>query len=51
MFNLDKLQLQVNEVKYLGIIVTPEGTKPDLSKVKAIVEMDPPNDKAGSGAC
>ena len=36
-----------NEVKYLGTIVTPEGTKPDPSKVKAIVEMDPPKDKAG----
>ena len=47
MFNLDKLQLRVNEVKYLGTIVTPEGTKPDPSKVKAIVEMNPPNDKAG----
>ena len=46
-FNMDKLQLRVNEVKYLGTIVTPEGTKPDPSKVKAIVEMDPPKDKAG----
>ena len=45
-FNLDKRQLHVNEVKYLGTIVTP-GTKPDPSKVKAIVEMDPPNGKAG----
>ena len=26
-FNLNKLQLRVNEVKYLGIIVTPDGTK------------------------
>ena len=46
-FNLEKLQLRVNEVKYLGTIVTPEGTKPDPSKVKAIVEMAPPQDKAG----
>jgi len=46
-FNLDKLQLRVSEVKYLGTIVTPEGTKPDPSKVKAIVEMMPPTDKAG----
>ena len=28
-FNLNKLQLRVREVKYLGTIVTPEGTKPD----------------------
>ena len=47
LFNLEKLQLRVNEVKYLGTIVTPEGTKPDPSKVKAIVEMAPPQDKAG----
>ena len=46
-FNLEKLQLRVNKVKYLGTIVTPDGTKPDPSKVKAIVEMDPPQDKAG----
>ena len=48
-FNLEKLQLRVNNVKYLGTIVTPNGTqsKPDPSKVKAIVEMDPPQDKAG----
>ena len=46
-FNLHKLQLRVNEAKYLGTIVTPEGTKPDPSKVKAIVEMTPPADKAG----
>ena len=38
-FNLNKLQLRVNEVKYLGTIVTPEGIKPDPSKVKAIIEM------------
>ena len=46
-FNLHKLQLRVNEVKYLGTIITPEGTKPDPSKVKAIVEMTSPTDKAG----
>ena len=46
-FNLNKLQLRVNEVKYLGTIVTPEGIKPDPSKVKAIIEMEPPTDKAG----
>ena len=52
-FNLHKLQLQVNEVKYLGTIVipegttvTPEGTKPDPSKVRAIMEMTSPTDKA-----
>ena len=46
-FNLHKLQLRVNEVKYLGTIITSEGTKPDPSEVKAIVEMTSPTDKAG----
>ena len=47
MFNLNKLQLRVHGVKYLGTIVTPEGTKPDPAKVKAIAEMGAPTDKAG----
>ena len=46
-FNLNKLQLRVSEVKYLGTIVTPDGTKPDLTKVQEIVEMIPPTDKPG----
>jgi len=41
------LQLHVNEVKYLGTIITPDSIKPDPSKVKAIMEMEPPKDKAG----
>jgi len=31
-FNQNKLQLRVNEVKYLETIVTPEGIKQDPSK-------------------
>ena len=46
-FNFDKLQLRVSEVRYLGTMVTPEGIKPDLMKVNAIVEMMSPTDKAG----
>ena len=46
-FNFDKLQLRVNEVKYLGTIVTRDGIKPDSMKVSAIVEMASPTDKAG----
>ena len=46
-FNFDKLQLRVNEVRYLGTMVTPEGIKPDPMKVHAIVEMGNPTDKAG----
>ena len=43
--NFDKLQLRVNEVKYLGTIITHEGMKPDPAKVKAILEMLTPHDK------
>ena len=45
--NFDKLQLRVNEVRYLGTMVTPEGIKPDPMKVHAIVKMGNPTDKAG----
>ena len=45
--NFDKLQLHVSKVKYLGTIITPEGMKPDPAKLKAIVEMTTPTDKAG----
>jgi len=46
-FNLNKLQLRVDEVKYLGTIVTPDGTKPDPTKVQAIIAMATPTDKPG----
>ena len=46
-FNFDKLQLRMNEVRYLGTMVTPQGIKPDPMKVSAIVEMTSPTDKAG----
>ena len=45
--NFDKLQLRMNEVKYLGTIVTPNGIKPDPAKVEAILGMSTPTDKAG----
>ena len=46
-FNFDKLQLRMNEVRYLGTVVTSQGIKPDPTKVSAIVEMTTPTDKAG----
>ena len=39
--------MRVNEVRYLGTMVTPEGIKPDPMKVRAIVKMGNPTDKAG----
>ena len=45
--NSDKLQLRMSEVKYLGTIVTPDGIRPDPTKVEAIMGMPTPTDKAG----
>ena len=44
-FNRNKIQLRVNEVKYLGGIVSADGFKPDETKVKAIVDMPRPDNK------
>ena len=38
-FNRGKVQLRVNQVKYLGDIVTGDGFKPDPEKIKAIINM------------
>ena len=35
------------QVKYLGTIVTPDGIKPDPTKIEAIKGMPIPTDKAG----
>ena len=45
--NFEKLQLLMNEVKYLGTIVTSNGIRPDPAKVEAILGMPTPTDKAG----
>ena len=45
-FNVHKLQLRVNEVKYLVTIVILKGAKPDISNMRAIVEMTSTADKA-----
>ena len=45
-FNWDKLQLQVNTVKYLGAINSEEGIKPDPAKVNAFANMPTRTDKA-----
>ena len=37
----------MNEVKYLGTIVMPDGIRPDSAKVEAIIGMPTPTDKAG----
>ncbi|KAL1260046.1 hypothetical protein QQF64_007873 [Cirrhinus molitorella] len=44
-FNKDKLQYMVNEVTYLGHVITADGVKPDESKVSAILQLSPPTDR------
>ena len=45
-FNEDKLEVAVTEVQYFGHFFTSSGLKPDPSKVPAIVNMEPPKNKA-----
>ena len=42
-----KCKESVTELKYLGVILTAEGMKPDEGKVKAILDMPEPDDKEG----
>ena len=44
-FNRSKVQLCVNQVKYLGDIVTADGFKPDPEKTKTIINMPEPQNK------
>lgn len=44
-FNKEKSKIGISEVKYLGHILSREGIKPDPSKVRAIMEMETPEDK------
>ena len=39
----------MNEVKYLGIIAIPDGTRPHHTKVEAIIGMPTTTDKASVG--
>ena len=40
--NANKCNFGINEIDYLGYIVTPEGVKPDPKKIKAIQAMERP---------
>ena len=46
-FNPKKVKLCINEVPFVGHILTPQGLKPDPQKIKAITNMPPPIDKTG----
>lgn len=43
--NPDKCKFLVEEVKYIGHIISKEGLRPDPDKVKDIINMPPPSDK------
>lgn len=45
--NLAKLKLRLNEVPFIGHLVTDSGLKPDPEKVRAVLEMPNPSDVAG----
>ena len=45
--NPDKMRLRLNQVPFMGHLITMEGIKPDPEKVRAIVEMPPPEDVDG----
>ena len=44
-FNPAKLQYKVSEVKYMGNIVSESGLKPDVEKVRAIIQMPLPQNR------
>lgn len=45
--NKEKCRFRMTEVNYIGHKLTQNGVEPDPEKVKAIVEMPPPQDKKG----
>ena len=46
-FNKDKCRFGLQEIPFMGRVVSSSGLKPDLAKIKAIAKIKPPSDKAG----
>lgn len=44
--NKDKCKIGMTEIQYIGPIMSAEGLKPDQEKVRAIMDMRQPHDKA-----
>lgn len=44
--NQEKCKIRMDEIKYIGHVLSGEGLKPDQDKIKAIVEMPKPQDKS-----
>lgn len=45
--NRDKCRFGLQEIPFMGHVVSSSGLKPDPTKIEAILKMDPPEDKAG----
>ena len=45
--NAEKIQFRQKQVSYMGHIISSEGLRVDLNKLKAINEMPPPTDMEG----
>lgn len=45
-FNSEKYQFRVNQVKYMGFIISDKGIKADPSNVRAITELEKPVNKS-----
>ena len=45
--NKDKCRFGLQEIPFMGHVVSSSGLKPDPAKIEAIVKMKPPTDKAG----
>ncbi|KAA0714109.1 Retrovirus-related Pol polyprotein from transposon opus [Triplophysa tibetana] len=43
--NKKKCQIRTSQIKYIGHVLTAEGLKPDEEKVRAVVQLPPPEDK------
>ncbi|KAI2646673.1 Retrovirus-related Pol polyprotein from transposon 17.6 [Labeo rohita] len=44
-FNPDKIQFKVNNVHFMGHVITPQGVKADDGKIQAVVSMPAPMDR------
>eukprot|EP00112_Aurelia_sp_Birch-Aquarium-sp1_P011735 Seg247.5 transcript_id=Seg247.5/GoldUCD/mRNA.D3Y31 product="Retrovirus-related Pol polyprotein from transposon 297" pseudo=true protein_id=Seg247.5/GoldUCD/D3Y31 len=45
--NADKFRFKCDEIPFIGHLLTPDGVKADPAKIKAILEMEKPNDVSG----
>ena len=45
--NKDKLQLRLSEINFMGHIISQDGLRSDPNKIKAVMEMDPPQNVEG----